>query len=446
MHPNALLENQSILHTMKKHALYLTAFLTLLTALPLCSQTFDEHFENKTLRLDYIFAGTNRSQEIYVDALGSFDGWAGRRHHLSELPLGGNGRITVSDAHTGDTLYLHSFSTLFQEWQVTEEAASSCKSFENSFLIPYPKQAVNICVTLRDTHGNTCASLTHLVEPKDILIRKLPANGVKTEYIHKGGNAEECIDVAILAEGYTLEEMPLFRADCEATVEAILNHEPFKSQAKRFNFIAVESPSKDSGVSEPGKGIWKSTAIDSHFNTFYSSRYLTTPHVKQMHNLLNGIPYEHIIVLANTDTYGGGGIYNSYTLTTAHHASFAPVVVHEFGHSFGGLADEYYYDDQYETLFPADTEPWEQNITTLVDFASKWKDMLSAGTPVPTPISYSKANKYERIGVYEGAGYQSKGIYRPVDECRMKLNAAPAFCPVCQRALLRLIEFYTNEK
>ncbi len=429
---------------MKKHAFYLTALLTLLTALPLCSQNFENYFEDKTLRLDYSLAGTNRSQQIFVDALSCFDGWAGRRERLGELPLEGNGQITLCDAQTGDTLYRHSFSTLFQEWQVTEEATVIGKSFENSFLVPFPKRAANICVTLRDTHGNTCATLTHRVDPKDILIRRLPHSRANTKYIHRGGDPKECIDVALVAEGYTKKEMKRFHKDCRAAVRAILEHEPFKSEAGKFNFIAVCQPSECSGVSEPGKGIWKSTAINSHFDTFYSSRYLTTPHVKLLHDCLTGIPYEHIIVLANTAVYGGGGIYNAYTLTTAHHEHFAPVVVHEFGHSFGGLADEYYYDDQYETLFPADTEPWEQNITTLVDFSAKWEDMLPAGTPVPTPISYSKENKYERIGVYEGAGYQSKGIYRPVDECRMKLNAAPAFCPVCQRALLQLIKFYTD--
>ena len=151
-------------------------------------------------------------------------------------------------------------------------------------------------------------------------------------------------------------------------------------------------------------------------------------------------PYEHIIILANTDVYGGGGIYNSYTLTTAHHPMFKPVVVHEFGHSFGGLADEYFYEDDVMTdTYPLDVEPWEQNISTQVNFASKWKDMLPLGTPIPTPIAERK--KYP-VGVYEGGGYSAKGIYRPAYDCRMKTNGYPEFCPVCQRAIRRMIEFY----
>ena len=155
-----------------------------------------------------------------------------------------------------------------------------------------------------------------------------------------------------------------------------------------------------------------------------------------MHDRLCGIPYEHIVILANTDTYGGGGIYNSYTLTTALHSAFKPVVVHEFGHSFAGLADEYYYDDMYVQYYYPHTEPWEQNITTLKDFGSKWKDMMGE-------IPGQAGND---VGLYEGAGYQSKGVWRPAPDCRMHTNKADCFCPVCQRAISRIIEFYISQK
>ena len=167
--------------------------------------------------------------------------------------------------------------------------------------------------------------------------------------------------------------------------------------------MAVASPSEDSGVSIPRLGQWRSTAFYSHFSTFYSDRYLTTSRLKDLHDALAGIDYEHIIVLANTDEYGGGGIYNSYTLTTTHHEDFRPVVVHEFGHSFGGLADEYFYEeDMMSDTYPTDVEPWEPNVTTRVDFASKWQDMIPEGTPLPTPVEDFNTHK---IGLYEGAAY-----------------------------------------
>jgi hypothetical protein len=199
----------------------------------------------------------------------------------------------------------------------------------------------------------------------------------------------------------------------------------------------------------PRKNSWKDTAVGSHFDTFYSNRYLTTLHLFRLHDILAGIPYEHIIILANTATYGGGGIYNSYTLTTAHHSGFRPVVVHEFGHSFAGLADEYFYDDQYEEQYYPDTEPWEQNITTMKDFSSKWEDMVGKKfSNQKSSIDWKGKKKNPgkiTVGTYEGGGYQSKGVWRGSLDCRMNTNSYPAFCPVCQRAISRMIEFYTEE-
>ena len=397
------------------------AFLGLMSAVCMSAQT-------QTLRVDYMFSGTDKSVEISLDEMSCFDGWAGRRTNLKEVPVRGNGQICMTDAQTGDTLYRMSFSTLFQEWQTTEEATKVRKSFENVFLLPMPQTKAKVNVHLYDFFGNIVASLNHVVDPSDILIRHLNPVAPEHRYLLKSGMPEEKIDVAIVAEGYTAEEMDMFYADAQVAMEAILKHEPFGQYKDRFNFVAVALESQDSGVSVPGEGEWKNTALKAHFNTFYMDRYLTTLRLKNMHDRLCGVPYEHIVILANTDTYGGGGIYNSYTLTTAHHAAFKPVVVHEFGHSFAGLADEYYYDDQYVEYYYPGTEPWEQNITTLADFESKWKDMLEAG----------------EAELLEGAGYQSKGVYRPAKDCRMHTNKAENFCPVCQRALGRIIEFYTD--
>ena len=428
---------------MKKISLFCLGIASFLTVQ---AQNFSDWFEEKTLRTDYIFTGNARQQEVCLDELSMLPQWAGRRHHLNELPLAGNGEITMKDKATGTVIYRTSFSSLFQEWLGEEEATRVKKGFENSFLLPFPKKEAIVTISLKNAHQQVSASLTHEIRPDDVLIHQRgTAHITPHRYIHQGGSVEDCIDVAILAEGYTEAEMDLFYQDAEATCEALFSHEPFKKLKSRFNLVAVASPSADSGVSIPLKDEWKSTAVSSHFSTFYSDRYLTTSRVKSIHNWLAGIPYEHVIILANTDTYGGGGIYNSYTLTTAHHPQFKPVVVHEFGHSFGGLADEYAYTDAPSPLYPYSIEPWEQNITTMVDFESKWKDMVPEGTPVPTPVKTQESEIYTSVGVYEGAGYTTKGIYRPATECRMKINEAPAFCPVCQRALERLILFYTEK-
>lgn len=407
------------------------------------AQTFSDYFTDKTLRVDYIFNGDTSGQSVCLDGMSSLPSWAGRKHHLAELPLQGNGQIVMRDVADGKTIYTTSFSSLFQEWLETDEAKHTVKGFENTFLLPFPLRPAEVEITLLDPHRNVRARMKHTVNPDDVLIaRKGISHITPHKYLLQSGAPDKCIDVAILAEGYTPEEMKTFYRDADIACESLFAHEPFKSLKKRFNIVAVASPSEDSGVSVPRFGDWKHTAFGSHFSTFYSDRYLTTSRVKSIHDALAGIPYEHIIILANTEEYGGGGIYNAYTLTTAHHPKFRPVVVHEFGHSFGGLADEYFYDDDVMTdTYPTDIEPWEQNITTRQDFSGKWEDMLAKDTPIPTQPQ--DAEKYP-VGVYEGGGYSAKGIYRPAEDCRMRTNEYPAFCPVCQRAIRRVIEFYTE--
>jgi hypothetical protein len=415
----------------------------LLCATSLHAQEFDRYFADRTLRVDYLFSGDANHQEVSLDKLSSQPTWAGRRHKLTELPLLGNGIITMRDAASGAVIYRNSFSSLYQEWLQTDEAKQLRKSFENSFLLPFPLQPAEVEVTLLNYRHETIATLKHTVRPDDILIRQLANHKVTPHrYIVRSGAPKDCIDIAILAEGYRADEAGVFYQDAERAAAAIFSYSPFKENRDKFNIVAVASVSDDSGVSIPLKNEWKDTAFGSHYSTFYQDRYLTSSRVNTIHDALAGIDYEHILILVNSEAYGGGGIYNSYTMSTAHHPTFVEVVVHEFGHAFGGLADEYFYPgDTMEDVYPLDIEPWEPNITTLVDFGAKWQDMLKAGTPVPTPVA--DKDKYT-VGVYEGGGYSTKGVYRPVDECRMRNNTYPTFCPVCQRALLRMIEFYTK--
>lgn len=405
---------------MKKH-LIITALMMLFCSVLMA--------QKQTLRVDYLFTGDSQNSSVSLAHMAKWDGWAGRKGHLKEVPLKGNGQACMCDAASGDTLYRISFSTLFQEWQATPEAKKVTKSFENTFLFPMPASSAKITVELYDLRGETTATFSHVVDPKDILIRDVNEfKDVEKRYVWRGSESDRAIDVAIVAEGYAADEIGTFYRDASIAVEAIFAHEPFASLKEFFNFLAVAPVSKDSGVSVPREKQWKQTPVGSHFDTFYSDRYLTTTNIFKLHDILEGLPYEHIIILANTDTYGGGGIYNSYTLTTAHHPQFRPVVVHEFGHSFAGLADEYAYAGEEDPYYFSDIEPWEQNITTQKDFASKWKNMLDIG--------------FEGVGLFEGAGYQPKGVWRPAEDCRMRTNGADAFCPVCQRAIARMINFY----
>lgn len=407
--------------------LFIISLLSAVT-LPIQAQRFEDYFEDRTLRLDYTFCGDTNHQQIYVDELITLPRWYGRHQRLAELPLKGNGQITVRSKVDGEVIYRHSFSSLFQEWLSTAESKHTQKSFENVFLVPYPKQPVDITVELRNYHDSVIAMMTHTVNPTDILIRKAGERLV-TPYLtlQQAADTTRCIHVAYVAEGYQQDEMNIFLDDCRKAMESLFSHEPFRQMQNRFNMVAVMSPSEESGTSWPAKGIWKKTVLGSHFDTFYSDRYLTTLHLKKLHDVLAGTPYEHIIILVNTDHYGGGGIFNSYNLTYAHGPQFRPVVVHEFGHSFGGLGDEYPYGNDDPIYFP-DTEPWEPNLTTKCDFNGKWEDLVKEG----------------KAGFIEGGGYLSKGVWRAFENCRMRTNEEPEFCLVCQQALIRLIDFYTK--
>lgn len=390
---------------------------------------YEDYFCDSTLRIDYIFEGNIKEQHIAVDELCKMPRWYGKHKRLDQLPVEGNGQITVRDHHSGKIIYRNSFSTLFQEWLTYPEAETNTRSFENVFLVPMPKDSVDITVDLRNNRREITSSLTHTVSPEDILIRKLGEHPTPYITLQQAADTTNCIHIAYLAEGYTKDEMSTFINDCDTAIEALFAHEPFKSMRNRFNIVAVEAPSIESGTSTPHEGIWKNTALHSHFDTFYSDRYLTTLNLKDLHNWLAGTPYEHIIVLVNTSEYGGGGILNSYNLSMTHNKWFKPVVVHEFGHSFAGLADEYAYELEQIPMYPHDVEPWEPNITTKVDFNNKWENLL-------------KTDK--KAGFYEGAGYSLKGVWRAYKDCRMQTNTYPEFCPACQQAIRRIIDFYTK--
>lgn len=417
-----------------KRLLSLTLLSILCAVATYADSDFARYFRDATLRLDYTFTGDSLHQQAALDEVIRQPGtWCGRRHHLDSFPTQGYAQLTLTDSLTGRLIYCHSFATLFQEWTGTEEAARRSRSFQNVVLIPEPRRSVVVSLTLRNFRDSIVCTYAHPLNPADILIRRAPASTAPVRTLISSGTPEECIDITFVAEGYTKKEMKKFYREARQATEALFSYEPFRSHRSRFNVRAVGCPSAESGVSVPRNADWRNTALSAHFDTFYSDRYLTTLHLKDLHDVLAGIPTEHIIILANTSTYGGGGIYNFYNLAATGHKYFLPVVVHEFGHSFAALADEYAYDDQYTEYFYPDREPWEANLTTLVDFPSKWADLVGTVDPVCGPV-----------GTIEGGGYQSKGVWRPCADCRMRTNTCADFCPVCRRELLRLIRFYTE--
>lgn len=424
-----------------RHSLLALGVLILSVCLPAQAQSkFDTFFRDSTLRLDYVLSGNESATEITPDEHHLLSGWAGRRYHLDSLSLRGNAQLYVYDDASGEQIYCTSFNPLYLEWRLTPLAKKERRSYEEVLRIPYPKAPVRVTLVLCDPDQKEVARQTQRIDPADILIHdRTKLQPLRHEWLIHSGDSKDCIDLAFLAEGYTEAEMDLYLRDAKAATEALFSYEPFKSNRQHFNVVVVFSPSQHSGVSVPRKGQWLHTAFGSHFDTFYSDRYLTTRRVKAINDALTGIPYEHLIILANSDVYGGGGMYNSYLLSSTHHKWYLPVVVHEFGHSFGGLTDEYFYDnDAASSVSASAVEPWEQNITNLKNFTGKWSHLIRKGTPTPTPVKLAK--KYP-VGLYEGGGYMTKGMYRASYNCRMRTNDTPDFCPACHLALDKIISY-----
>jgi len=404
---------------------------------------FDEYFLPKTLRFDYIHAGNSKTETVYLKQFKEEPYWGGSQTNTIDPFNYGEFRLMVYDLTSNKLIFAQGYATLFQEWQATEEAQKISRSFYESVTIPYPKNSVKIVIEKRDRKNKYTSLFEIDFIETDFFVKKEKVYDFKTSRILDNGDPSKNVDIVIIPEGYTKQEMSKFRADAQRFSDAIFNYSPFDKYKNKFNIHIIEAYSKESGTDIPGKDIWKNTIVNSSFYTFGIERYITTTDVKSVRDIASLVPYDQIYILVNSTKYGGGGIYNFYNLCVADNFSSELIFVHEFGHGFGGLADEYWTSDVgVQDYYDLTVEPADPNITTLVDFESKWKHMVNKNTPIPTP---SDVGKYRnKVGAFEGGGYVEKGIYRSSFNCYMKALDADNFCPVCQDALERMIKFYTE--
>lgn len=422
-------------------------FLFFLLAMTFClygQNNFNEYFTEKaSLRLDFILAGDAEISNIYLYELRKEKPWSGPVNNHIEPFNYGNYRVMVESAE-GDTIYHKGFSSLFEEYQTTDKAKEKEKAFYHTIRIPFPLQPVSVSIQERDyATGKFVDILTEKIDPENYFIIQEDVSSVESEKVIDAGDPREKVDIAFIAEGYTKKEMEKFVRDVEKVMNYILTQEPFNKYKDDFNVYAVKSISEESGTDVPGEGIYKNTALNTSYHTFDVPRYLTSYNTREIRNYASVVPYDHIFILINTERYGGGGFYNHYTASTIDHAYSMEVAIHEFGHGFAGLGDEYYDSDvAYSEFYNKEVEPWEPNLTTMVEFGKKWKNMIKEDTPVPTP----RDPQYEgTIGVFEGGGYVSEGVYSPYMDCRMKSNISGGFCPVCQKAIEDMIQYYLDE-
>lgn len=406
---------------------------------------FEDFFHNVTLRVDYLRIGCMRHDTcILKEYVLQNDVWAGSLTQLLDPIDNGAYRILVKDAASGQDLYSRCYNSLFEEYRSTIHGRDkdSIASFEEVMLIPYPKKAVDICLQKRDAKNRFFTASTFHFNPADegsVKHRHQKGNTIK---LVNNGDMHNKIDVVIVAEGYGKKDAKKMQEDFKLFTNYLLGVEPFKSRAEDFNVWGVGFLADESGVTDPNADRYVNSAVGSSYNTFGMDRYLMTTNLFQLHDLLYGTPYDHIIIMANCDTYGGGAIYNYYAFSAVQKMS-QWILPHELGHSIGGLADEYVEDDPNYNRRYENIEPLEPNITSLIDFDKKWKSLVPEGTPIPTkPVEGLGKRDNGPIGVYEGAGYMAKGCYRPCTKCMMRDYAA--FCPVCMKRMHEVFDLYVR--
>ena len=403
---------------------------------------FNDYFEDKTLRLDYFHSGDKENDFYSFDELIEEPFWGGSKVNLIDKFNYGKYKFEVYDAASNKLIYSRGYSTMFNEWQTTEEAKQTTRTFSETVTFPFPKIPVVVKFYASNRKNEWIKKFEYSVDPENYFIKSERVAEFKKFEVLNSGDPSVKVDIVIIPEGYTNDEMNLFKEDCKRFSGYLFNSSPFKENKDKFNIWGVEAPSIESGTDIPKENIWKKTLINSTFYTFDLERYLMTYDNKTLRNIASNAPYDQIYILVNSDKYGGGAIYNHYSVCVNDNKYSEFVFVHEFGHGFASLADEYYTSDvAYEDFYPLDVEPTDPNLTTLVDFDSKWKDLVDDGTPIPTPDTDEYKNK---VGAFEGGGYMEKGLFRPAHNCTMKSISVDNFCPVCTKAIQEMINFYSE--
>ena len=461
---------------------------------------FEKYFSDRTLRIDVFHTGDAKQEMFTIDRVIAEGPWAGNPRRLIAPFELGRYLLRVTDAASGALIYSKGFDSYFGEYKTTEPGVNGIqKTFSESLLIPFPKAKVRIEVLLRDRENRPQPVFSREIDPTDMfIIRETPAGNVRVVEQVKSGPPAAMVDLVIIGEGYTEAEWEKFQKDLTRFSDTLFSQEPYKAYKDRFNVTGLFMPSAESGCDEPSYGSFKSTALGAAFDSFGSERYMLTDDNRAWRNIAGRVPYDAVMIMVNSPRYGGGGIYNLYCTFTSDDQWHQYLCMHEFGHSFSGLADEYYTSAvAYNEFYPAGVEPLEPNITALLDPKNiKWKDLVTKKTAVPTlwekaayeamakayqkkrqetnekiaELKRSNAPRAEidslqaksdemsrlnglevnaffkksrfqgKVGAFEGAGYAAKGLYRPMLDCLMFSRGLRPLCRVCEQAVARPIQ------
>ncbi|MFL6673338.1 MAG: M64 family metallopeptidase [Massilia sp.] len=442
-----------------------------------------------TVRLDYTHSGNALSDQYAIErVLIEPLPWPGDLSRNFDNTNRGQNRVEVVDAKTGDMLYSRDFSTIFGEWRTTEEANKISRGFHESVRFPKPDRPVRVRILKRDERNQFSVAWSVEVDTEgpDVVKKQGPAPN-RPIPIKVSGPSPQKVDLLILGDGYTQADMPKFEADARRLSQHLFEVSPFRERANDFNVWAMAVPTQESGISRPSTGVHHASALGTRYDIFGSERYVLTLDNRALRDIAQYAPYEFIEILVNNETYGGGGIFGQFSTAAASNEWANYLFVHEFGHHFAGLADEYYTSPVSYQSSGARIEPWEPNVTALRDPARiKWQQHVTAGTPLPTPWPKAEYEEHSRayqkrraalraanrpesemnalfredlqqtnaifanakfrtaIGAFEGANYEANGYYRPAMQCIM-FDRSEQFCPVCRDGIADIINLYAPQ-
>jgi hypothetical protein len=442
----------------------------------------------RTMRLDYFHTGKAGEEIFSLDEVVLEGEWAGPLDRWIDTTNLGPYLFEVIDLKTNQAIYSRGFASIYGEWQTTAEAKDMRRSFSESVRFPAPSAPVEVIIKKRDQQNGFHEVWSVRIDPASQLVhRYAPPADTGLWAVVKNGESRDKVDLLLLGDGYTQAEMPKWHADAKRFAAMLFSQSPFKEHQNSFNVWALDTPAAESGVSRPSDDVWRRSPLGASYDAFGSERYALVFDNKRLRNIAAAAPYEFMEIIMNGRTYGGGGIFNLYATVSSDNASSPYVFVHEFGHHFAGLADEYFTSDVAYEKSGARPEPWEPN-ATADPHAAKWADLIAAGTPLPTPWPQAEFEGIEKalqarrrtiraghldeslmeqlfaeekarvepllamppygdkVGAFEGALYEAHGYYRPEENCIMFTRTeSRGFCAVCRRAITRIIEMYASE-
>lgn len=436
-------------------------------------------FNDDTMRIDLYHVGSSNEERFAIARIRDENAWPGNYANLIDRSQFGDYLLNVFDRRTHDLIFSQSFDSAI-------ETSDKWDGDTETMRMPFPRGAVDVAIMRRDKRGKFVPAWSESIDPSSSSVDHAPSSRrVKTRTIFENGTPQNKVDLVIVGDGYKESEVDKFWTDAARASDYIFSTSPFKEYSSAFNVRSAFLASEESGISSPLDRVWRRSAFGATYNAHGVERSIGVQDSELLHDVAATVPYDAILVITNSKRYGGSAAYRRFAVAAIDSAWSRYLVVHEFGHAFAGLADEYY--TLAECKKARHPEPWKPNITASARKKTlKWRSLVAPDTPIPTPwlkgayerfdgefartylslrqvrAGEDEVNKlisdalagatamlssekyYGRVGAFEGAGNEACGLFRPELNCIMFTLTPDRFCAVCSQAIREAVHWYTD--